>query len=244
MWRHLIPVLSAAGHRVIAPDLRGFGRSEAPPGDYRKHAFVDDLIALLDAEGIERAAVVGHDWGGWAAWLTALEHPERVSRFVGIDIPPPWVARQRPRKLWNQLRFGSYQFVISTPFLGARAVRQGRVVREVLVRGSGRSMAWTEEDLEAYLAPLRERARARASVRLYRTFLTRELPAINLGTYTERDLTVPGLVIMGAESPITRMIWTPVAGPNLEVEVVEGSGHFVPEEKPDELAALVRAFLG
>jgi pimeloyl-ACP methyl ester carboxylesterase len=243
MWRHLVPAL-AADRRVLVPDLRGHGRSDAPDGDYRKHVFVDDLLALLDAEGIERAAVVGHDWGGWAAWLAALEHPQRITRFVGIDIPPPWIPRQAPKGIVSQLRFASYQYFISMPFLGERLVRAGRPVREILTRGSGRAMSWTDEEIEAYVAPLREPARARASVHLYRTFLLREVPAIAAGRYTKRRLSVPGLAIMGAESAITRMIWDPRPQPNLEVEVVEGAGHFVPEERPDEVAALVRAFLG
>ena len=134
--------------------------------------------------------------------------------------------------------------MIATPLLGQRLVRAGRPVREVLVRGSGRAMAWSEDDIEAYLAPLREPARARASVRLYRTFITREVPAINVGRYTARELRVPGLAIMGAESPITRLIWEPQPRANLEIAVVEGAGHFVPEEKPAELAELVREFLG
>lgn len=242
VWRHLIGEL-ARDRRVLVPDLRGFGRSDAPPGTYAKHVFADDLIALLDAEGIEKAAIVGHDWGGWTAWLVALEHPERVSRFVAIDIPAPDETRLEPRALHRQLLFTTYQMIISTPFVGERAVRRGRLVRAIFERGDGRGHTWSEEDLEAYLAPLREPARARASVRLYRTFLTRELPALMRRTYTARELTVPGLAIMGARSPITRLLGVPEPRPLLEVEIVEGAGHFVPEEKPAEVNALVREFL-
>ena len=76
VWQPLIVGLGE-DHRVLVPDLRGFGRSDAPDGDYSKHSLAADVLALLDREGIERADVVGHDWGGWIAWLLALEHPGR-----------------------------------------------------------------------------------------------------------------------------------------------------------------------
>ena len=241
MWRHLISPLAEA-HRVLVPDLRGHGESEAPPGDYAKHVFVEDLLALLDAEGIERATLIGHDWGGWTAWLAALEHPERVRRFVSIDIPPPGSARPSLARLPKQMAFMSYQFAVASPWAGERLVRSGRIVSGVL-RGGVRSHWWSDAELEAYVEPLREPAHARASVALYRTFLTRELPAIARGTYTVDELRGPGLVIMGGESPILKMTGAPQPTSLLEVEIVEGAGHYIPEEKPAETAALVRGYL-
>ncbi len=243
MWRHLIPEL-APEHRVIVPDLRGFGLSEAPPGDYRKHVLAADLVALLDAEGIERATLIGHDWGGWASWLVALEHPERVERLVSIDIPPPWQGGFSLRRLPWQLTIGQYQVLASAPWLGMRLIRSGRLTAGLLRGGSGKAMRFTEEELETYVAPLREPARARASVALYRQFLLREVPAIARGRYTTRDLRVPALAIFGGESALVKMTGLPDPDPNLTVEVVAGSGHFVPEERPDEVARLVTAFLG
>jgi pimeloyl-ACP methyl ester carboxylesterase len=241
MWRHLIGEL-APDYRLLVPDLRGFGRSQAPRGDYRKHVFCDDLVALLDAEGIERAAIVGHDWGGWTAWLAALEHPDRVTRFVSIDIAPPARARPSLTRLPQQLVFSSYQVLISTPWLGERLVRSGRIVRAVLRRGA-HGFEWSDAELAAYTEPLRDLTHARASVSLYRTFLTRELPAISRGTYTADELRIPGLVIMGSESAILKMTGAPEPTSHLEVEIVDGAGHFIPEEKPAEVATLVRGFL-
>src|SRR4051794_2455046 len=67
-WRYVIGEL-ATTHRVIAPDLRGFGWSDAPPGDYAKATFAADVLALMDAEGLDRVRVIGHDWGGYTAFL-------------------------------------------------------------------------------------------------------------------------------------------------------------------------------
>src|ERR1700712_5243280 len=77
-WRHLIPALAAGGHRVLAPAPRRRGWSAAPAGDYAKTTFARDMLGLLDAEGIDRVRVIGHDWGGYTAFLMALVAPERI----------------------------------------------------------------------------------------------------------------------------------------------------------------------
>src|SRR4051812_34988639 len=115
-WRRLIPTL-ARHHRVLAVDLRGWGWSSAPPGDYAKREFADDVVALLDALGIDRARVMGHDWGGYTALLLALEHPSRVERVVALDIAPPWTTAPRARHLALPV-FASYQVLLATPGLG------------------------------------------------------------------------------------------------------------------------------
>ena len=87
-WRHLIPRL-AERYRLLAPDLRGWGWSAAPPGDYAKAAFAADVLALMDLEGLDRVRIMGHDWGAYTAFLLALDHPERFERLVALDIAPP-----------------------------------------------------------------------------------------------------------------------------------------------------------
>jgi pimeloyl-ACP methyl ester carboxylesterase len=88
-WRHQIPVLVAAGFRVIAPDQRGYGDSDAPePVEaYDLEHLTDDLAALLDALGIERAVFAGHDWGGVVAWGMPVRHPSRVAGVIGVNQP-------------------------------------------------------------------------------------------------------------------------------------------------------------
>jgi pimeloyl-ACP methyl ester carboxylesterase len=244
VWDPLIEDL-ARDHRVLVPDLRGFGRSQAPSGRYDKHAMAADVLALLDAEGIEKATIVGHDWGGWIAWLLALEHPERVERFAGLDEPPPWAADSglSLRRLPGQLVFTTYQWAIGAPFLGQRLVSSPKWLHRFIAGGSRRRDVWTRERLEQYSAPLTEPARARASVLLYRTFLLLEVPGIMLGSYTGDELEVPGLMIMGAESPISKLLGIPRERDNLQVETLPGVGHYVIDEAPDQVLALLRPFL-
>jgi pimeloyl-ACP methyl ester carboxylesterase len=128
-WRGVIPALSQT-HRLICPDLRGFGWSGQPAdGDFAKERFADDMLALLDLLGIERAGYIGHDWGGWTGWLLALRAPERFTRLLLLSIVHPWAARVAT--LLNSWRV-LYQFPLAAPVLGPALVRDGRVVRMML----------------------------------------------------------------------------------------------------------------
>ena len=88
-WRHQLTALGDAGHRAIAMDVRGYGRSAAPAEieAYSMTALVGDVIAVIDDLGVDQAVVVGHDWGAPIAWNTALLRPERVSGVAGLSVP-------------------------------------------------------------------------------------------------------------------------------------------------------------
>lgn len=91
LWRHQVQALTSAGYRVIAPDNRGFGRSDAPVGveHYTLDEFADDLVAILDACGVDRAAVVGHDWGAGISWALVDKIDKRASCFVTMSVGAP-----------------------------------------------------------------------------------------------------------------------------------------------------------
>lgn len=91
VWRHQIPALVAAGYRVIAPDTRGTGDSDMPPRevDYRIERLVSDMISLLDALGVQRVRLVGHDWGAVIGWYLTLRHPGRVERYIAMSVGHP-----------------------------------------------------------------------------------------------------------------------------------------------------------
>jgi pimeloyl-ACP methyl ester carboxylesterase len=241
-WRRLIPRL-AESHRVLVPDLRGWGWSDAPPGDYAKRTFAADVLALLDAEGLDRVRVMGHDWGGFAAFLLALEHPERVERLVALDVVPPWPEPFRPRHLAVPL-LASYQALLAMPVLGERMMTSGTgFVRTIIRVGSGPRARWSDDELDAYARVLCEPSRARASSACYRTFLARELPAAARRGDRSGELGVPTLLLMGRASVLRRVL-DPRPRPNLRVETIAGAGHFLPEEAPDDVMRLTGAWLG
>jgi pimeloyl-ACP methyl ester carboxylesterase len=98
-WRR--PTLRLAeDYRVLAPDLRGWGWSDAPRDDYAKATFAADVIALMDAERLDRVSLLGHDWGGYTSCLLSLEHPERIERVIALDVTQPWLGctRATPRR--------------------------------------------------------------------------------------------------------------------------------------------------
>jgi soluble epoxide hydrolase/lipid-phosphate phosphatase len=99
-WRHQIPALVAAGYRVVVPDLRGYGLTDAPfrVEDYDIAHLTGDLVGLLDVLGVEKAVFMGHDWGGLLAWQMPLLHKQRVLGVVGVNTPhiPHWMLWLHP----------------------------------------------------------------------------------------------------------------------------------------------------
>jgi pimeloyl-ACP methyl ester carboxylesterase len=240
LWRRQLPVL-ARHYRAIAPDLRGFGWSDAPPDGYDKENMATDVLNLLDTVGIERVRLVGHDWGGWIGFLLCLRAPERVRRFVALDIPTPFANRD-PRTFAAIWRFW-YMAVLASPF--AEKVVQGDFVERAL-RRSTKPGALSDEELREFVEPLREPDRARATVQLYRTFLTREFARIGAGAYNKKRLTVPTKLLFGENDPVVpkRMVTGDFSrfADHLEVELVPDTGHFIVDEQPDLVTRRVLDF--
>ena len=110
LWRNQVPFLAERGFRVIVPDLRGYGRSDRPEdvAAYRLSNAVADVTAILDALGVQKAHVVGHDWGAAVAWLTATLCLDRVGKLVVLSVPhllvPPTIRQQE--MAWSDGRVG------------------------------------------------------------------------------------------------------------------------------------------
>jgi pimeloyl-ACP methyl ester carboxylesterase len=110
VWRNQIPALVDAGYRVIAVDTRGCGESEIKPreDDYAIDKLVAELVALLDALGIAKVRLVGHDWGALQAWYFAMAHPERVDRYIAMSVghPAAYASSGIAQKLKGHYMFG------------------------------------------------------------------------------------------------------------------------------------------
>ncbi|MCF2523620.1 alpha/beta hydrolase [Bradyrhizobium sp. G127] len=97
-WRHQLPAIAAAGFHVVAPDMRGFGRTSAPESveSYSIFDLVGDMVALVAELGETKAIIVGHDWGAPVAWHAALFRPDIFTAVGGLSVAPPWRGHERP----------------------------------------------------------------------------------------------------------------------------------------------------
>jgi pimeloyl-ACP methyl ester carboxylesterase len=188
--------------------------------------------------GLSQVGLVGHDWGGWTGFLACMREPSRFGGFLALGILPPFQPRDPARLL--QVWRGWYQVALSLPVLSGAALRRTpAVVERVLRGGSVRMDAFTEEDLRLYGEVLQEPSRARATVQLYRTFLLKEAAGVMAGRYRGTSLTVPTRLVGGSGDPvITPGLLRGLEGlaEPLTVEVIEGVGHFLPEEAPELVA--------
>jgi pimeloyl-ACP methyl ester carboxylesterase len=113
-WRHQFPALADAGYRAIAPDMRGYGQTDAPSAvdAYCITELVADLADMLDALGLERAIFVGHDWGAMVLWHMAMLAPERIEKMVILNIPHIPRAPIDPIELFRK-RLGDDFYIVN-----------------------------------------------------------------------------------------------------------------------------------
>jgi pimeloyl-ACP methyl ester carboxylesterase len=240
-WRRVVPLL-AGEFRLLMPDLRGLGWSGRPErADYRKDRLVEDAVALLDVLGIERAGLLGHDWGGWVGFLTALRFPERLTGLVAQGIGHPWT-----RVSVHTLGRLCYQPPLAAPWLGPRLIRDTPLIAKLHRAAWGDRTTFDAAAVAVFAAAYRDRGRAEASSRLYRDFLVHEVPARFRHGADPRRLTVPARLLFGTRDPIGTAMAAGLEahGDDVRVEYLEGCGHFVPEERPDAVAAATRAVCG
>ncbi len=228
MWAHLMERLAAAGRRSIAPDLYCLGESDDPgPATFERN--LDALGELIDDLGLERVAVVVHDWGGFIGLAWACDHPDRVSALVisnsGFFADGKWHGM-------------------------AKAIRseQGEEIMAAIDRDGFAGLlrsdgAFTDEDIEAYWHPFAKGRGREATVEFYRSMDFEKLAPYR-GKLAE--LGVPTLLIWGEDDA-----YAPVAGahrfereiPGARLVAIAGAGHFVFDEEPELTTREVVAFL-
>ncbi|MEA2397104.1 MAG: hypothetical protein QOK25_660 [Thermoleophilaceae bacterium] len=241
IWRELIGPLSEHYH-VVCPDLRGLGWTDAPRRGYEKSQLARDIVGLMDELGLERVRYIGHDWGGFSGFHACVDFPDRFERFMPLSIPHPWPPEGRPdpRRLLGLW----YQAVLAAPVLGPLAIGKlgfpGQILRKARVAGE-----WSEEDLALYEEAVRRPGYVSASVQYYRTFLLHEFVPLARGDFREKRLTVPTRLMVGSADTVAKGMgdsYKPYVD-DMEIEVVDGAGHFLPEEKPQVVLERALEFL-
>jgi pimeloyl-ACP methyl ester carboxylesterase len=251
-WRHQIPALADAGYHVLAPDQRGYGGSSRPDAveDYDIHALTGDLVGLLDDVGTEQAVFIGHDWGAMVVWHTAVLHPARVRAVAGLSVPPIPRARSRPTERWRE-KFGEdfYMLRFQEPGL-ADAEMEADVAATMsgmfagLLDGAAALPDWIGADEFEYYVTEFSRTGFTGALNWYRNYDRNWESTPQLA---EAKITVPALFASGTADPVGPTM-NPArarevaAGPYTE-KWIDGAGHWVQQERPDEVNRILLAFL-
>jgi len=246
-WRLQIPALATSGFRVVAPDMRGYNLSSRPAGvaAYDIDRLAADIRDLIHERGAESAFLVGHDWGGAVAWMTAMNHPEVVERLAILNCPHPRRLLHGLRKPRQLMRSG-YMFFFQLPWLPERAIRadRWRAARTGFERDA-RPGAFTPEDIAAYVEAWSKPGAATAMINYYRA-LFRQSPRGAEGRM--RPVRAPTRVIWGQQDRhIGADLAEPDAAdvPNLERVVrLPGASHWVQHDEPEQVSQLLVEFFG
>ncbi|MFJ4650842.1 alpha/beta fold hydrolase [Nocardia sp. NPDC088792] len=241
-WRHVIGPL-ATRYRVICPDLRGLGWSEAPIDGYRPGVMAGDVIGLLDRLGVGRFQAIGHDWGGLVGYLLALSFPDRLQRYIAVNTASPFLG-PTPDVLAGATRLWHIA-ANAAPVVGSHVAAHA-TPDWALRHWIHRSDTMTEEDRRIFLAQFEEPARVRATVAYYRNLVTHEIPLLLAGRFRWQRLRVPTLVLAGDRDPlfpITAMTEFGDYATDLQVCVLENVGHFPATEDPGRVVEQAMRFL-
>lgn len=275
-WRHQIPVLAAAGYRVLAPDQRGYGGSSRPEQveSYDIAALTGDLVGLIDAVGAQRAALVGHDWGATVTWSTPLLHPDRVAAVAGLSVPPVPRPQTPPTQAFRRIFGDSFFYILYFQAPGVADAEMAADPRRAMLRMlAGMRAPADEAEALRMLAPgpdgfidrLAEPSRlpewlSAAELDYYVEEFSRSGFTGALNWYRNFDrnwhimaspaadtIGVPGLFVGGTEDPVLAFTRTDRAaevakGPYRHV-MLDGAGHWIQQERADEINAELVSFL-
>jgi pimeloyl-ACP methyl ester carboxylesterase len=274
-WRHQIQALAAAGFHVVAPDMRGFGRTSAPAeiNAYSIFDHVGDMVALVAALGEKRAVIVGHDWGAPVAWHAALFRPDVFSAVAGMSVPPPSRGRGRPLDILRESGITNFYWqYFQTPGVAEREFERDVDVTMRILLGRGFSdpsaslfiedgkgflgdisairplPEWLSEADLTYFSEAYQKSGFRGGLNWYRNIDRNwELTAPWQGAQIRQ----PSLFIAGSsDSVITGLIGAKRVAdmervlPGLKQKlIISGAGHWIQQERADEVNAALIAFL-
>jgi pimeloyl-ACP methyl ester carboxylesterase len=241
-WRHQLAPLAAAGLRVVAPDQRGYGHSDKPPGRaaYRIDALADDAIAIAQAVGRERFCVVGHDWGGIVAWHLASQCAAHIERLAILNAPH--AAAMRTHLMWSptQALKSSYVAAFQLPLLPELALgATDHALLAAALTQSSRAGTFGAEELKVYRQAWSKDGALTAMLNWYRALLLPGQPA-------PARVTVPTLILWGdRDSALEAALAEKSLAQCDHGEVVHfpQATHWLQHEEPEQVNRLLIEFL-
>ena len=254
-WRGLAPLLEDQ-FRLVMPDQRGFADSDRPQDvdAYRADVLVDDIFALAEALGIDRFALVGHDWGGAISWPAALRHDPRLDRLAIINAPHPVVFQKSLIEDAEQRAASQYITAFRTPGFEKAPEAMGWGAFFDKSFGGHVDLASIDPvERAAYIAEWSRPGGFAAMLNWYRASMVVvppagaevPLPDWVLGAFPKAQ--VPTLVIWGMKDkallPI-QLEGLDALVDDLTIARIPDAGHFVPWEKPQAVGAVLKPFLG
>jgi pimeloyl-ACP methyl ester carboxylesterase len=238
MWRPLIPEL-AKTHRIVAPDLRGFGDSSKPEGGYDKKTLAQDIHALAASLGLSRVAIVGHDIGLMVAYAYAAQYPEEVDRIALMDAFLPGVGDWT--KVWLLRDLWHFHFYGKTPL--ALVEGRERIYLEHFWNDFAADPAHSvsEADRRLYAAAYAQPGAMPAGFEVFRAF---EQDAADFAAFSKVKLRMPMLVLTGEKASGEFLITQArLVAENVEGFVIKGSGHWLIDEAPNQVIPKLVAYL-
>ena len=242
-WRLQIEPLVAAGFRVVAPDTRGYNLSAKPEGfeAYAVDLLAADIRGLIEERGAQSAPLVGHDWGGSIAWITAMNHPEVVDRLAILNAAHPRRLQEGLHNP-NQLRKSWYFFFFAAPGLAEHVMhaRDWHFFRHFL---HGANPPYTQDELDHYIEAWSQPGASSGMINYYRASVrsSQKEAAAKI-----RPISAPTLVIWGDEdSYLGSDLAEPEHDdvPNLDrVERIADASHWVHHDAADRVNQLLIDF--
>jgi len=251
-FRHQMPALAAAGYYAVAPFMRGYSPTEAPPDSrYDSAALSEDALALITALGYKDAIIFGHDWGAVAAYGAAASAPDRVSKLVTAAVPYGTKFFEALITNYAQERRSWYMFFFQTAIAEAAVSLNDFAFLEKLWSDWSPGWRWAPEDMEALKRCFRAKGTLNAALGYYRATLgpAFKMPVDPKGIAAAMSapINVPAMMIHGRDDGCigaeTLEGMEKLFTKGLKIEIVPGGGHFVHQERHEQVNELVLKFL-